>query len=89
MKSRIPQATALVECPTSKKNCEVTFEVNVFRGANHGGLEVTNCSEPSCQKSPATCGQDCIHTPEALRLHEHAVRTHQEELNAIGTNVIV
>ena len=88
MKAQVPQATALLECPASKTNCEVTFEVNVFRDANHGGLEVTGCSEFECNGTPATCRHDCVHTPEALRLHAQELRKHQYELSTIGTNVI-
>ena len=88
MKAQVPQATAQLECPASNTNCEVTFEVNVFRGANHGGLEVTGCSEFSCDGTPAMCAHDCVHTPEALQLHEQELRKHQAELSMIGANVI-
>jgi hypothetical protein len=33
MKQHVPQATTSLECPALKKNCEVNFEINVFRGA--------------------------------------------------------
>ena len=88
MKEQVPQTTTSLECPVVKKNCDVDFEVNVFRGANRGGLEVTGCSEFSCNKGTVTCGKDCIHTPEAQQLHEQEIRKHQDELGKIGPNVI-
>ena len=89
MKKQAPQATTLLECPASKKNCEVSFEVNIFRGVNQGGLEVKACSEFLYNKNGVTCGQDCIDTPEAQVLHEQEIRKHQEELSKIGSNVLV
>lgn len=88
MNQHVPQATTSLKCPASKKNCQVTYEVNVFRGASQGGLEATGCSEFLERNNAVTCGQDCIHNPEAQQLHEQAVRTHQDELGAIGSNVI-
>lgn len=88
MKEHVPQATASLECPELKKNREVNFEINVFRGANHGGLEVTSCSEFLHKGNDVTCGKDCIHTQEAEHLHEQAIRKHQDELSQIGPNVI-
>ncbi len=88
MNDQVPHAKASLECPESSVNCEVTFEVHVFRDANDGGLEVTGCSEASCDGTPATCVHDCVHTPEALRLYEQELRKHQAELSVIGTNVI-
>ncbi len=88
MNDQVPHATASLECPESSTNCEVTFEVRVFRDVNDGGLEVTGCSEPSCDGTAATCMHDCVHTPEALRLYEQELRKHQAELSVIGTNVI-
>ncbi|UCH91465.1 MAG: hypothetical protein JSU60_01745 [Nitrospirota bacterium] len=86
MKQHVPQATTSLECPTLKKKCEVNFEINVFRGTSHGGLEVTGCSESL--SSNVTCGQDCIHTLEAQQLHEQEIRKHQDALSTIGSNVI-
>jgi len=88
MKEQVPHATTSLECPELKKNCEVNFEINVFRGANHGGLEVTGCSEFLHNNNAVTCGQDCIHTQEAEQLHEQAIGKHQDELREIGPNVI-
>ena len=86
MKEQVPQVTTSLECPALKKNCEVNFEINVFRGADHG-VEVTGCSEFLHDKA-VTCGQDCIHTQEAGQLHEQAISKHQDELREIGPNVI-
>ena len=88
MKKQVPQATTSLECPALKKNCEVNFEINVFRGANHGGLEVTDCSEFLHNNNAITCGQDCIHTQEAKQIHEQAIGKHQDDLSKIGPNVI-
>jgi hypothetical protein len=88
MKEHVPQATASLECPALKKNCEVNFELNVFRGANHGGLEVTGCSEFLHKNNAVICGKDCIHTQEAEQLHKKAIGNHQEELSKIGSDVI-
>jgi hypothetical protein len=88
MRQQEPQDPTSLECPAKKKNCEVNFEVNVFRGASRGGLEVTACSEFLQNKNAVTCGQECIHTPEAQQLHEQEIRKHQDELGKIGPNVI-
>ncbi|GEM_PF-1067628 len=88
MKQHVPQATTSLECPALKKNCEVNFEINVFRGASRGGLEVTGCSEFLHNTNAVTCGQDCVHTQEAENLHEQEIRKHQNELSKIGPNVI-
>ena len=88
MEDQIPQDQSTVECPVLKKPCEVNFEINIFRGADHGGVEPTKCSEFSDHDGAPTCGQDCIHTQEARKAHEKAIRSHQEELGYIGTNVI-
>ncbi len=88
MKQHVPQATTSLECPALKKNCEVNFEINVFRGDSHGGMEVTGCSEFLHKNNAVTCGQDCIHTQESEKLHEQEIRKHQDELGKIGPNVI-
>lgn len=88
MKKNVPQTVTTLECPELKKECEVNFEINVFRGANHGGMEATTCSEFSHKKGFPTCGQNCTHTPEAQKIHEQEVRKHQKELGEIGSNVI-
>ena len=88
MNSHVPHVKASLECPEQKKNCCVTFEVNVFRGANRGGLEVTDCSEFSHDHDGVLCGQGCIHTAEAQAVHDQAVRKHQQDLSTIGPNVI-
>ena len=88
MKPHVPQATTSLECPASKKNCQVTFELNVFRDASRGGLEMTDCSEFLDKKNAMACEQGCIHAQEAQQLHEQAIRKHQDELGTIGSNVI-
>jgi hypothetical protein len=88
MKENVPQTKTNLECPVMKKNCEVNFEVNVFRGVAHGGVEATTCSEFLHNKGVPTCGQECIHTPQAQNIHEQEIRKHQEELSKIGPNVI-
>ena len=88
MKQHVPQSKTLLECPVSQKNCEVTFEVNVFRGAQYGGLEATRCSDCSPNTPVETCEQKCIHTQEAQQIHKQTIRQHQDELSAIGPNVI-
>ncbi len=88
MKPHVPQANTSLECPVRQKNSDVTFEVNVFRGSDRGGLEMTDCSEFSNGTTDKTCTQQCIHTTEAQQLHEKAIRQHQDELRTIGSNVI-
>ncbi len=87
MEKEKPQVTIDLECPVLHKKEEVTFDVNVFHGAEHGGLDVAACSEFG--NGEVTCGKDCIHTtPQAHRLHEEEIRKHQHELAKIGPNVI-
>lgn len=88
MKPKVPEAHAELECPKLKEKREVDFEINVFRGAEKGGVEVTACSEFLEEKGSVTCGQDCIHTQEAHDVHQREVENHQHELGKIGRNVI-
>lgn len=88
MKSEVPVIHTEVTCLQSKETREVDFEINVFRGAEKGGVEVTACSEFLQGKGAVTCGQDCIHTQIAHDVHQHAVQHHQRELAEIGSNVI-
>ena len=88
MKQEIPEIQTDVPCPNLHQNREVNFEINVFRGAEKGGVEVTSCSEFLHGKGAVTCGQDCIHTHEAHAIHQREVEKHQEELGKIGRNVI-
>ena len=88
MKSEVPEAHAEVQCPNLKEKREVDFEINVFRGAEKGGVEVTGCSEFMHGKGAVTCGQDCIHTKAAYDAHQREVEKHQNELGKIGANVI-
>lgn len=88
MKSEVPKVQAELECPELKEKREVDFEINVFRGAEKGGVEVTACSEFLQGKGAITCGQHCIHNKEAHDIHQHEVEKHQHELGKIGPNVI-
>lgn len=88
MNNNVPQTVTTLDCPVLKKECEVNFEINVFRGATHGGMEATTCSEFLHNKGVPMCGQECIHTPEAKTIHEQEVGKHQQELSKIGPNVI-
>lgn len=88
MNKNVPHTVTTLECPVLKKECEVNFEVNVFRGANHGGVEASTCSEFLHNNGVPTCGQSCTHTPEAQKIHQQEVCKHQKELSEIGPNVI-
>ena len=88
MKSEVPEVQVELECPKLKEKCEVDFEINVFRGAEKGGVEVTACSEFLQGKGAVTCGQYCIHNQVAHDIHQHEVEKHQHELGKIGRNVI-
>ena len=88
MKSEIPVIHTEVTCLTLDGTREVDFEINVFRGAEKGGVEVTACSEFSHGKGAVTCAQACTHTQIAHDAHQHAVKNHQRELAEIGYNVI-
>ena len=87
MENKIPHHTIHLMCPALKKLEEIDFEINIFRGPEHG-VKVTACSEFLSGTGQFTCGQECVHTPEARELHEMEVRKHQRELAKIGPNVI-
>jgi hypothetical protein len=74
-------------CPVLNKLEDIDFEINIFRGLEHG-VKVTACSEFLSGTGQITCGQECVHTPEARARHEMEVRKHQRELATIGPNVI-
>ena len=86
MEERRPHVTTEMECPVLHKEEEIGFDVNVFHGYDHGGLDVTSCSEFGHDEVP--CGKNCIHTQEARELHEKEVRKHQRELAKIGPDVL-
>ena len=88
MENRIPHGTIDLECPVHRESRQVEFAVNVFRDADHKGLEVEACSEFLGKQGAVMCGKTCIHTPEARRLHEEEARKHREELASIGPNII-
>lgn len=88
MDKGMPHVKADLECPVLKQKREVEMGVNVFRGADHGGLDVTGCSEFLDGAGKPTCGKDCVHTHEAQELHKQQVEMHQNELGKIGRNVV-
>lgn len=88
MKEGMPTSTAEVECPLLKQKRDVSFKVNIFRGPNHGGLDVSACSEFLGQTGQPSCGRGCIHGLSAQELYEAELRKHREELSKIGPNVI-
>lgn len=88
MQEGIPVTNAEVECPMLKQRREVRFKVNVFRGPDHGGLDVSTCSEFLAKSGQPSCGHDCVHGPTARDLYEAELRKHREELSKIGPNVI-
>jgi hypothetical protein len=88
MDEKVPHTMTTLECPNSKKPCEVNFEINVFRGASHGGVEAITCTEFLHNNGVPTCGQECIHSAQAQHAHDQEIRKHQEELSKIGRNVI-
>jgi len=88
MAKGMPHVTTVLECPNLRENRQVELAVNVFRDADHKGLEVEACSEFVWGQGAVTCGQTCLHTPEAWRLHEKEAKKHREELAQIGPNVM-
>ena len=88
MEKGMPHLKKEVECPVLKKKEEVGFDVNVFRSPEHGGLNVTECSEFLHGTGMVTCGKDCLHTQEARDLHEQEVQKHQQDLRWVGPDVV-
>jgi hypothetical protein len=88
MENRMPHGTTDVECPVHRESRQVEFAVNVFRDADHKGLDVEGCSEFLGKQGAVTCGKTCIHTPEARRLHGEEAKKHREELARIGPNIM-
>lgn len=86
MEKRQPHVMTEMECPVLHKKEEIGLDVNVFHSPDHGGLDVTFCTEFG--PGEVTCGKDCIHSHEAHELHEKEVRKHQGELKKIGPNVL-
>ena len=86
MEKEKPQVTTDMECPVLHKQEAIGFDVNVFHGADHGGLDVSSCTEFG--HGAVTCGKDCIHTQKARELHQQEVCKHQGELGKIGPNVL-
>ena len=88
METHMPHVATDLECPVRRKNRRVEFAVNVFRDADHKGLDVDACSEFLEKQGAVTCGKTCTHAPEARRLHEEEAQKHLKELAQIGPNVI-
>ena len=88
MEKGTPVKNAEVECPVLKQKREVDFEVNIFRGSDHGGMHVRTCSEFLQESGTPTCGEDCVHGDKARALHEAEMQKHLDELAKIGRNVI-
>lgn len=88
MQEAMPVTNAEVECPILKQKRDVRFKVNVFRGPNHGGIDVSACSEFLARSGQPDCGHDCVHGPTAHDLYEAELRKHREALSKIGRNVI-
>lgn len=88
METKTPHVVTDVECPTLKARRQVELAVNVFREADHKGLEVQACSEFLGEHGAVTCGKACIHTAEAKKIHKEEAKKHREDLEQIGPNVI-
>ncbi len=88
MNKQAPHVATDLECPTLKAKRHVEFAVNVFRDADVKGMEVETCSEFLGTHGKGSCGQACIHSQEAKRLHSEEAKKHREELAEIGPNVI-
>ena len=88
MEKGMPRVAMDLECPIFRESCEVEFSVNVFRDADHKGLEVEACSEFLGGYGSVTCVKTCIHMPEARRLHEEEAKKHRKGLAVIGPSVI-
>lgn len=86
MEKGMPHVTTEMECPLLKEKETIGLDVNVFRSPDHGGLDVTSCSEFADGK--VTCEKGCIHTQEAHVLHKQEVQKHQVELKEIGPDVL-
>jgi hypothetical protein len=83
-----PHVVTDLECPVHKAQRQVEFDVNVFRGMNQKGLDVTACSEFLASQGGVTCGKMCVHTDEARCLYEKETEKHRDELAKIGKNVL-
>jgi hypothetical protein len=88
METGKPHIVTDLECPFHKELHHVEFGVNVFRGMNHEGLDVTACSQFLASQGAVTCGKMCVHTDEARSLYEHEAEKHRDDLAKIGRNVL-
>ncbi len=88
MSKQTPHVTTNLECPIHQDDRKVEFAVNVFRDADHHGLEVEACSQFQGKDGQVTCDQHCKHTVTAHHIHEEEAKRHREELATIGQNVI-
>jgi hypothetical protein len=88
MEKGMPHVATTLECPKLKQERQIEFDVNVFRSADHRGVNVTTCSEFLHAGGLPTCGQDCVHSSEARKVHEKEVDKHLADLAQIGRNII-
>jgi len=88
MEKGMPHVSTTLECPRLKEERQVDFDVNVFRSADHHGMNVTACSEFLHASGIPSCGKYCVHTSEARQVHQKEVEKHVADLAQIGRNVI-
>ena len=77
MEPEVPEIKTELECPVRKKLVEVYLDIYPFRRADHGGIDVTHCSEFLERNGIPSCGKDCIHTAEAQEIHMQEVYKRQ------------
>lgn len=77
MDSDVPEIITDLECPVLKKQVEVYLDIYPYRQGNHGGVDVTHCSEFLHSNGVPSCGKDCMYSPEAQDIHLQEVYKHQ------------
>ena len=77
MDEEVPEIITELECPVLKKQVEVYLDIYPFRRGDHGGIDVTHCSEFLQQNGIPSCGKDCMYTEEAQDIHRQEVYKHQ------------
>jgi len=69
MESDVPEIVMETECPVKNKMVELSLDIYPFRRGDHGGVEVTHCSEfLKCNGIPS-CGKDCMYNPDVQDVH--------------------